>query len=190
MDRYVFAITWPRAWKIYWAHYWRMIVAGVTLGIPAGVLAILLAAVIRVTRPAILFAGVWMLVAAVVMLVGAWSMKRALQVRYAEFAIDVAAVDPAAAAGVPTTATLSERHGLAVFWAMFWRGWLIFFPVNMLASIVFTGSVLPTASSDWTTASLVLMLVQMVVTAAASTWALRIALKLDYANWRLQLVPN
>lgn len=189
MDRYMFAITWPRALRIYWAHYWRMLVAGVTLAIPAGVLVALLAAAISVTRPTIVLIGLWMLIVAVALLVGAWSMKRALQVRYAEFAIDVTPVDPAAAVGVPTTATLSERHGLAVFWAMAWRGWLISFPVNMLASAVFTGSVFPT-SAEWTTPTLVLMLLQIVVTAAASTWALRVALKLHYANWRLQLVPT
>src|SRR4030095_8332263 len=149
MDRSVLAITWPRALQIYWAHFWRMFLVALALSIPAGVMAALLAAVIRVTRPAILLIGVWILVVAVVLVVGAWSMKRALQVRYAEFAVDVTAVDQASAAGVPTTATLTERHALPVFWAMFWRGWLISFPVNMLASIVFQGTPLPTASSDW-----------------------------------------
>lgn len=189
MERYVLAISWTRALRIYWAHYWRMLVAAVTLAIPAGLLVVLLAAMIRVSRPTILFIGVWLLIVAVGLAVGAWSMKRALQVRYAEFAIDVTPVDPAAAAGVPTTATLSERHGLAVFWAMAWRGWLISFPVNLLASLVFTGTLFP-ASTQWTTTSLVLLLVQMAVIAATYTWALRIALKLHYANWRLELVPT
>jgi hypothetical protein len=142
-----------------------------------------------VTHPAFLLIGVGMLVAAVLLFVGAWSMKRALQVRYAEFAVDVTSVDPVPPAGAPTTATLTERHTLPVFWAMFWRGWLISFPVNILASFVFSGTPLPTASFDWSTGP-VLVIIQFAVSTAAATWALRIALKLDYGNWRLQLVPN
>lgn len=188
MDRYVFAVTWQRALQIYWAHFWRMFLVGLALSIPAGVMAGLLVAVIRVSR-GIFLIGTCTLVAAVLLFAGAWSMKRALQVRYAEFAVDVTPVDPASAAGAPTTATLTERHTLRVFWAMFWRGWLISFPVNILASLIFNETPLPTASFDWAT-GLALVLIQYAVAAAAATWALRIALKLDYGNWRLQLVPN
>jgi hypothetical protein len=189
MDRYVLAISWPRALQIYWAHAWRAFVVTVSVSIVAGVMLGLLGDRIGVARRGMLMIGFVMLFIAFVLYVGAWSMKRALQLDYSGFAVGVTSVDPASGAGVPTPATLTESHTLPVFWAMIWRGWLIAFPVNLLAAYLFKGTPLPVASTDWTT-SFVLMLVQLAVSGAAGTWALRIALQLDYGRWRLQLVPN
>ena len=187
MDRYVVAITWLRAGKIYWSHAWRAFLIALALGFAAGVLLGLMGPLFRgLPRVGLFLAGAALFMA-LVLYAGSWGMRRALQLRYGDFAIEVLPVDPAAPAGSLTTATLTQLHALAVTWAMFWRGWLIAFPLNLVAAFLIKGTVLPTGTVgalDW-----ILVAVEMVIALATGTWALRIALTLHYGTWRLQLVP-
>jgi hypothetical protein len=189
MDRYVFAITWRRTATIYWAHAWRAALISVGLGLVIGVLSRLLDSHVHVLRVGRVVFGSVVLVLALILCVGAWSMKRALQVRYAEFVVGVTPVHAAVAAGAPTDSPMTERLAFSVFWAMGWRAWLIAFPVNLVAGYWLNGTPLPIPSPDAMT-NFVLMMVQLAVGAAACTWALRIALNLHYGNWRLELVPK
>lgn len=187
MDRYVFAITWRRTLRIYWAHAWRGILVVFALSFVAGVLFSLLGSHIQVLRAGRLVFGSLALFSALILCVGTWSMKRALQASYAEFAVSVTPVD--AAAGAPANAPGTARLALPVFWAMSWRAWLIVFPVSLLSGYWFNGTPLPLPSHDPSN-PLIQAMVQLVIGAAACIWALRIALNLHYGNWRLQLVPK
>lgn len=189
MDRYVFAITWRRTLQIYWAHTWRGMLVVFALSFVAGMLFSLLASHVHVLRPGRLIFGSLALFSALILCVGTWSMKRALQVSYAEFAVSVTPVDAAVTAGEPTIAPMTARLALPVFWAMSWRAWLIVFPVSLLAGYWFNGTPLPLPSRVPAN-PLIQTTIQLVIGAAACIWALRIALNLQYGNWRLQLVPK
>ena len=182
MDRYVFAITWRRTGRIYWAHAWRAALVAVALGFVAGVLSRLLDSHVHVIRIGRVVFGSVALFSALTLFVGAWSMRRALQVRYTEFAVGVTPVDAAIAAGAPTNAPKTERLALSVFWAMGWRAWLVAFPVNLFAAYWLKGTPLPIPSPDPST-GVVLTIVQLAVGAAACTCTNTHA-SLSTTSWR------
>lgn len=188
MDRYVVAITWLRALKIWWAQTWRAFLLAMALGLVGlftyGFFSPLLRDQLGMGEVAIRLA----LTFAMVMYAFGWAMKRALQVRYADFVIEMTPVDPAAPGNVPTTADMTLWQAFAVLWAMFWRAWLIAFPLNLLTGYLLDGTVLPPATIDWSNL-IVETIISTVVGAVTCAWALRIALRLSYGTWRLQLVP-
>lgn len=188
MDRYVVAITWLRALKIWWAQTWRAFLLAMALAFAGmftyGFFSPLLRDQLGMGEVAIRLA----LTFAMVVYAFGWGMKRALQVRYADFVIEMTPVDPASAGNAPTTAGMTLWQAFAVLWAMFWRAWLIAFPLNLLTPYLLEGTLLPAATVDWSNL-IVEMILSTVVGAVTCAWALRIALKLNYGTWRLQLVP-
>jgi hypothetical protein len=189
MDRYVVAITWLRALKIWWAQTWRGFLLTIALALVGmftyGFFSPLLRDQLGMGEVAIRLA----LTFAFVVYAFGWAMKRALQVRYADFVIEIAPVDPASPGKAPTTAGMTLWQAFAVLWAMFWRAWLIAFPLNLLTAYLVDGTVLPAATFVWAN-FIIEMIISVIVGAATCAWALRIALRLNYGTWRLQLVPT
>lgn len=189
MDRYVARITWQRALKVFWAQAWRVCVVAMALVLllmlTYGVLSPVLRGLIGIGE-SVLRAT---LVVAVFLYAASWGMKRALQVQYSDFQIDTMPLEAVPAAEPPVAATMTEWKALAVWWATFWRAWLITLPANFLSNYLIMGTPLPAGTTQ-----LPLLLgtyaVQTIVAVAAGTWALRIALQLDYGSWRLQLVSK
>lgn len=179
MDRYVARITWQRALKVFWAQAWRVSVVAaalvLVLMLTYGFLSPVLRGSIGIGESILRT----MLVVAVFLYASSWGMKRALQVRYSDFQIDT----------MPLEATMTEWKALAVWWATFWRASLITLPANLLSNYLIVGTPLPAGTTQ-----LPLLLstyaVQTIVAVAAGTWALRIALQLEYGSWRLQLVSK
>jgi hypothetical protein len=188
MDRYVVAITWLRALKIWWAQTWRAFLLAMALALVGmftyGFFSPLLRDQFGMVEVAIRLA----LTLALVAYAFGWAMKRALQVRYADFVIEMAPVDRASHDNAPTTAGMTLWQAFAVLWAMFWRAWLFAFPLNLLTAYLLDGTLVPKATVDWSNI-IAQMIISTVVGAVTCAWALRIALKLDYGDWRLELVP-
>lgn len=189
MDRYVARITWQRALKVFWAQAWRVSVVAVALVLllmlTYGFLSPVLRGLIGIGE-SILRAT---LVGAVFLYASSWGMKRALQVQYSDFQIDTMPLEAIPSAESPVATAMTEWKALAVWWATFWRAWLITLPANFLSNYLIVGTPLPAGTTQ-----LPLLLgtyaAQTVVAVAAGTWAIRIALQLDYRGWRLQLVSK
>jgi hypothetical protein len=118
-----------------------------------------------------------------------WAMKRALHAQYSDFRIDRVPLAAASPDEPPAVATLDGWQAVAVWWATFWRAMLLYLPLNIVGSYLIVGAPLPGPASELPRL-LGVYAMESIVGFAAGTWAIRIALKLDYGTWRLQLVSK
>jgi hypothetical protein len=190
MDRDVTTITWQRALKVYWAQTWRGFLLAVALWflmvLTYGFFSPLLRELIGIGEIVLRLA----LVAALGLYAFSWAMKGALQAQYSDFSIDkVPLAAPSSSDQPPAVAILDGWQALAVWWATFWRAVLVCLPLNVVGSYLILGSPLPGPAPELPRL-LGLYALETIVGVAAGTWALRIALTLDYGTWRLQLVSK
>jgi hypothetical protein len=189
MDRYVARITWRRALKVFWAQAWRATVVVAALGLAMvltyGVVSPLLRELIG--QGELIIRAILLL--ALCVYAATWGTKRALQAHYSDFRIDATPLDAAPPAEPAVPLAMTEAKAIVVWWATFWRTYVITIPLNLLTNYLIVGTPVP-ARAMQLPLLLATYVVQTFIAVAVGAWAMRLALQLDYGGWRLQLVST